>query len=300
MRFYTYKAFGLVIKSEILIPELSNYNSDQNDVTIKIGEVPVHLSSRTGEGILFEASRNDFLLKFNGVGSYLIQRGDSITIDPSKDASRKDICLFLLGSVMGALLHQRGLLPIHGSCINTDNGALVISGVSSVGKSSLAAGLAMKGYSVLSDDISVVAKNSENRNVVYSGIPHIKLWKDILDYYENSEDLERVRPNLEKYHLSTKSTFQHEASELKTIIFLTASNDPEIKMDLVKGSEKFNLLYNNIYRVNFLVGMGRAENLFKTVTELINTIDVYFVVRPSKPIFLNELVSFVEDKIINC
>ena len=60
-----------------------------------------------------------------------------------------------------------------------DGKAWIIAGISGTGKSSLAAVLVRRGYPLLADDVSVIGFQ-DNEPVVYPGIPHLKLWYDVM------------------------------------------------------------------------------------------------------------------------
>ena len=105
-----------------------------------------------------------------------------------------EVVLFLMGSVMGALLHQRDYLPLHGSAIKTENGAALFLGTSSIGKSTIAAGFQKRGYPILADDLCAVAMDKDSRAIVLPGFPRLKLWADALKKLEvPAADLLRVR-----------------------------------------------------------------------------------------------------------
>lgn len=53
-------------------------------------------------------------------------------------------------------LHARGLVSIHSAALATPGGILVIAGASGQGKSTLALGLAHRGYGLLSDELSII------------------------------------------------------------------------------------------------------------------------------------------------
>lgn len=130
---YHYKVYGLLIGSELELPELSQVQNTEVDVSIGFGEVPEHLPEVRGSGVLFEAAKNDFLFKFEGIGRYRVQNGNRIIVQPEREASPSEIRLVLLGSSIGALLHQRGMLAIHGSAITDGNQTVILTGQSGVG-----------------------------------------------------------------------------------------------------------------------------------------------------------------------
>src|SRR5207244_417714 len=67
------------------------------------------------------------------------------------DAAR----LVLLGSCTGALLYQRGLIPLHANAVVTPRGgAVLIAGRIGAGKSTTTLSLLRMGHRLLADDIS--------------------------------------------------------------------------------------------------------------------------------------------------
>jgi hypothetical protein len=56
-------------------------------------------------------------------------------------------------------LHARGLIAIHSAAVATPGGILVIAGASGQGKSTLALGLAHRGFGLLSDELAIVGRD---------------------------------------------------------------------------------------------------------------------------------------------
>ena len=56
-------------------------------------------------------------------------------------------------------LHARGLIAIHSASIATPGGVLVIAGASGQGKSTLALGLAHRGFGLLSDELAIIDRD---------------------------------------------------------------------------------------------------------------------------------------------
>lgn len=289
---YNYKVYGLCIGSELELPELTMVEDPEVNVTIELGNVPEHLPVIRGSGVLFEAAPNDFLFKFEGIGRYRVQNGNRITIQPEREALPSDIRLVLLGSSIGALLHQRGMLALHGSAITDGLQTVILTGSSGVGKSTLAAGLIELGYSVIADDISVIGKNGQRQFIVESGIPHLKLWKDVLTHLNKSDDLSKVRPHLEKFRMPVP-VLEKQSPVLSTILILNPSNSRDFSYSRINGREKFHLLRNNTYRLQFIDRMNQTEVHFRNLAKLVNSIQMYDVNRPRDPLNILELAKYI-------
>ena len=134
---YQYTAYGLNILSCIPCPELSPGNG-LPDVTIRYGAVPDSLVGAKERGTWYQATPEQLLLSIDGVGRYLITGGKEIVIERAPNAKDDVVRLFLLGSAVGALLYQKGLLPLHGSAIEANGGCVAILCDSGLGKSALA------------------------------------------------------------------------------------------------------------------------------------------------------------------
>lgn len=297
MKKYYYRIFGLNIESEIELPDLPFDHSYPIDVVIKYGKIPRHIVNAKNKGVLYESKQNDFLFRLENVSSYRVQNGNTITVQPNEKATSEEIRLFLLGSTMGGLLHQRGILPIHGSAVEKDNKALIIAGASSSGKSSLAAGMSELGYSIISDDISVIEFQNENKVMVQPGTPYLKLWNDVLSYFKEDPNLTKVRPNLDKYYLPKKTVTPNKAIPLEKIIALSVKNSSGFVHRKIHGAQKFELLRNNTYRLQYSEPFEQSKLQFFNLTKLANSVEIYKLERPISPLQVNELASFIHKNI---
>jgi hypothetical protein len=291
---YYYKVYGLYIGSELELPELSPVQNIKVDVTIGFGEVPEHLPEVRGSGVLFEAAFNDFLFKFEGIGRYRVQDGIRIIIQPEKEAHPAEIRLVLLGSSIGALLHQRGMLAIHGSAITDGKQTTILSGPSGVGKSTLAAGLLELGYSVIADDISVIGRNEKKHFIVESGIPHLKLWKDVLAHLNKADDFSKVRPQLEKYRIPIP-VLEEETPCLSKIVILSPSNSTDFSYSEILGKEKFHLLRNTTYRLQFIHKMNETGVHFRNLSQVVNSVQMFHAKRPHDPLEILKYAKYISE-----
>lgn len=280
------------------LPELIPVQNSDVDVTIASGKVPEHLPEARGSGILFEACSDDFLFKFPGIGRFRVQNGSRITVQAEKNAFSEEIRLVLLGSSIGALLHQRGMLVFHGSAISDGKQTTIFTGQSGVGKSTLAAGLLELGFSVIADDISVIGQNVEQDFVVERGIPLLKLWKDTLVQLNKADDLSKVRPQLEKFWLPIPE-LKEGVSRLSRVVILSPSNSKDYNYLEIIGRDKFHQLRNNTYRLQFIDKMNQTEAHFKNLSRLVNSVQMFHVYRPHKPLNILDFAKYISNTILN-
>jgi hypothetical protein len=195
-----YTAYGLRIKSELFLPDLLAAQSGEPDVSIHYGPVPMALLHPRGIGGAYQASPEVFLLTVPGIARYLVCDGREICIEPAPTATDDDVRIFMLGSAMGALLHQRQRLVLHASAIQTDLGAVLFTGHSGAGKSTLLAAMVQRGYAMLADDITVVQFGADGAPVAIPGYPCTRLWADAAAKLNHpTEPLRRVREALEVF-----------------------------------------------------------------------------------------------------
>ena len=117
MKTYRYRIFNLTIESTLECPDLIPGDYLNPDVTLRRGKVPDALTDAVVRTDYYQASDNQFLLNIENVAKYLITNGKQILIDKYPEGNEDSVMVFLLGSAMGALLHQRGMLPLHASAI---------------------------------------------------------------------------------------------------------------------------------------------------------------------------------------
>lgn len=291
----SYKVFGLNVLSELPLPELIS-SQGPPDVTITFGEIGETIDKPFISGISYEAVPGRFLMKVNGVASYLVENGITITIDKEEGGSDDEIRLFLLGSAFGALIHQRGLLPFHGSAVVMDQKAIIFSGSSGAGKSTLAAGFIDGGKKLLADDVCVISLGENDKPIVHPGYPQMKLWDDSLEKLgHQSKILKNIKRGIKKYALPVPSDFLNTPLELKGIYVIVSHDNDEIFIKDLNGVEKFNIINRNTYRLNFLKGCGIVEEHFKHIEAISRKCFVKYLYRPKKGFHIEELMKAVED-----
>lgn len=299
MNLFNYRAFGLTINSEIPLPELVPCPED-GKVIIRLGKVPESLLNPVATGVCFQASPGKFLLRIENVAVYYVDSGNYIQIEPFPGASEDDIRLFLLGSVMGAVLHLNGLFPVHGSSIEVNGKAVIFSGISGSGKSMLAAAFKNNGNKILSDDISAVSFNANQQAIIHPGFPRLKLWHDsLIKLGESLDNLPRVRNQIDKVWLDANDNFSVNPLPLSMIYMLGMLPAENSKIEPLRGVDKFNALKNNTYRVNFIRGFDLMQQHFMLCTKLSGQVIAKSLIRGRNHGTPRLLMEFVQQDMLN-
>lgn len=169
-----YACADFILRSEIPLPELIEVGAEagRDVVEIRRGAVaPAGPASLERDGDIA-------LLAVPGVARFRIDGGRAMTVDLDESCSERNLRLFLLGSALGVLIHQRGLFPLHANAVVIDGVAVAFTGHSGAGKSTLAAWFSAAGHTVLTDDVCIIGLDSAGRPIVYPGLPRVKLWAD--------------------------------------------------------------------------------------------------------------------------
>ncbi|ACV63150.1 HPr kinase [Desulfofarcimen acetoxidans DSM 771] len=289
-----YSAFGICISSEIPLPELLP-GAGVPDVHIIAGKVPEYIDEVIAGNEYYQAGKNQLLLHVKGVASYYIKNGSQIIVEPVQKAETCAVRLYLLGSAMGALLLQRGLLPIHGSAIAAGKYCFIITGVQGAGKSTLASAFKNKGYSILTDDIAAVAFDQAGNPLVLPAYPQQKLWKDSLALLVNNPtSYPNIWGKFNKYAISIQDNFCGIPQKLTAIYELRKENCPGVSMNRFSGMGKLSVIMNNIYRSGFIRGLNLAEESFRHSAALAQQVAVSGIIRPDGMFTIEEQIALLK------
>ena len=213
-------------------------------------------------------------------------------------ASEEETRLFLLGSVMGGLLHQRGILALHASAVEVDGGAVLFTGPSGIGKSSLAGGFQQKGYPLLADDVCGIKVSDGEKAQVMPGFPWLKLWGDTLKRLERDKaGLKRVRldSDFEKYFVPFDTAYG-EPKQVRSVFILEATNRDGFNIEELSGMDRIEPVMANTYRPRFLKVLGDPKLHFRQCSLVADQARVFEVNRPKKGFLLHELMDLVEGR----
>ena len=289
---YTYyEVYGLVVKSELELKELEKSTSTDFEVLIEKGKVPKKLENPEKIGVRFQAKKNEFLLSVDNICKFYISNGNNIVIENIGNPSLSEIKLFLLGSAFGALIFQRGKVPFHGSTVLINGKAVIISGVSGAGKSTVTAELVLRGYPIIADDVSLI--DIVDKSVcVFPGFARIKLWADTIDLLKIEDKLEKIRPQLEKYSFPVDN-YHNKETEISNVVIIKTKNTQGVTIEEIKGIEKFKILNNNIYRKQFAKPLKVEQYQFKIVSQMSSKVKLFILERPNSTNSVKEVADSI-------
>jgi hypothetical protein len=291
----TFKAYGLTISSCIHCPELlPGVGAPQ--VSVVYGDVPGKLSGTKSNGVRYQAAPGQLLLEVDRVGRFQVRNGNEIVIERHPEASDDDVRLFLLGSAFGALLHQRGLVVLHGSTIKVGDACVVFLGRCGAGKSTLATLLRQRGYPCLGDDVCAISIGEDGVPFAAPAYPQAKLWVDTLQHLGiDATSLRRIRPSREKRALPLDCVCGEDRLPVKRLYVLSPDKaKQELLLGAVKGAPKCRVLRDYTYRVEYLQGLNLALDHFKQVAHLASRLPIIRVNRPSEQFGPDQLADAIE------
>lgn len=220
-----------------------------------------------------QMKRGDLRLTVEGIGRFRITNGTRIAWYPEHaGVSDQDIRTFLLGSAVGALLIQRGMLVLHGNALEKNGQAIVCMGHSGAGKSTLAYALMQQGWRLLADDLVAVTP----QGMVLPGIPRIKLWHDAAKAFGLDPDtLPPIRHAMHKYLLMGEAVQRApDAASLQALYLIhqrrNDASDPDAGRITRIVSEKAAALRlrNQAFRPRFVRGLGQEGPNFMALARL--------------------------------
>ena len=210
---------GLQVSSPIELPSGSPATGGP-DVHIASQPVPESLPTADYRGPNWETSPSHILLRIPSLARILIHAGRDIGYELAPGASESALPLFLAGSALGALLHQRGEYLLHASAVAVDGAAVVFCGRSGAGKSSLVAALCAAGFPLVSDDVCRIQFSHRGPVVIPDG-RRLKLWRDTISHL-GLEPLRygQIRPGIDKFWVDPPSPASPEPLPLRALYFL--------------------------------------------------------------------------------
>ncbi len=305
---YSFKCFNLNWKSsELNFPEFENKGLIFNpDIEICKSEPKLwpEISSNQFNTNFLKLTSDDVRLNIQNIGKFRISNGNSISwYKDNKNIENNDIGTFILGTGIGTILIQRGILVLHANALEKDGKGIICLGNSGVGKSTIAYLLMQKGWKLISDDLVAVTP----KGMILPGIPRIKLWQDVVELLDlDKNSLPRLRKKINKFLIKGEHIISSEKIvPLHKIYVINRSrefnSEKNIKISDI-NSQQISLLClkKNYYRPRIVRGIGMEACYFKQTVNLLKSIPLLNLNLPNDlGLVINLMKNFDDYKLLN-
>ena len=301
-----YRAFDLLWRSKGLeIPELPVAAGDRgcgDGPLIEISQEDPgqwsELPAMAHDTAFLQMTHGDLRLTVEDIGRFRITGGDRVAWHREHPGvNDQDIRTFLLGSAVGALLIQRGILVLHGNALEKNGQAIVCMGHSGAGKSTLAYALMQQGWRLLADDLVAVSPDG----LVLPGIPRIKLWQDAARAFGlDPATLPPIRQGMNKYLLMGDAVQRAtKAVPLRALYLIHQRHHDTIDGEEARitriTSQKIAALRlrNQAFRPRFVRGLGQEGPNFMALAMLQRRVPLATLPRPTG---IKEMQTWLEEQ----
>ncbi len=277
-----YRAFGLLIRSDLSLAEYRSATAGDPDITIRSSDL-AHQARRRLEAQVDDIrgahlTDQGVLLHVERVGDFLIRNGTEIDVSPLADVEMNLLRLYLVGTTMGILFHQRGTFLLHGAAVLTPAGVSTFVGPSGAGKSSLAAHLTAAGYPALADDTLPLFEKG-GIVVAWPGAQVFKMWEDALNGMgQPSDGLAQVSRRYGKFFLQNPLEAGDRPTPVREIFVLERGT--EFSIQPIQGIDAVSALSENTYRREFIGFLGRNAEYLAQLARFAGSLKVYRFTRP--------------------
>ena len=225
-------------------------------------------------------NQNQFQLKVSGLATYFATNGKEIQVAPEPGADPAHVNLYLQGSVFGAILHQRKILPLHGSSFSWQGKGICICGETLAGKSSLTTSFCLEGGGLLADDVTPI-RMLDGQPIILPRSGRVKLWKDSMEALGlDTVNLETTGSGEPKYHQPLPQPGDKNTPLTHIIVLETGAVNHMIH-ETLSGVAAFTALRNQIYRWEYLPAMPETEAAY--LQQLINISKTIPITKVSRP-----------------
>ena len=293
---FIFKVFGFNVESCMDLPHLPPGGA-LPDIRIRFGHVawpPEEAGDSDGKPYQIEPGRATFWVP--GLAAFQISNGNEITIESYQPGREVELTQLLLGSAFAGILHQRGFLVLHGSTIETDQGAVVFSGDRGIGKSTLAAAFVHLGYRLLTDDVCAMDVDPRSGNpVVRPSYPLMRLHESALGLLGlESNGLALADPDRRKFFVPLGSRFSGEPLPLRRVFDIRQDDATEPWCEKLNVKEAFLVFVRNLFRTQVLSDEKMRGQHFPMASHCTRAAGVYRLHRPKSGCGPLELARFIE------
>lgn len=280
-----YDAFGLILQSEFNLPELYPRTAPigpldmEKLVFIRRGEAGRGLADSRRLADWIEVNDVDCLYTFPGYCQIRVRSGQEIIVELEEGASESDMRAFLFGSALGTIAHQRRMIPLHISAIETAHGTFAFTGQSGAGKSTMVAALSkLNGWRIVCDDMACLLPEAGTLKL-FGGVRRNKLWADAISHLSMGErPMHRDIARADKFHIEIEDSGLGSFGPVSSFFQLEWADEAQI-LPLSSG-RSYAAVMNSVYRPYLVPVFNDLETVRTRLAEFTDATPCYRLLRP--------------------
>lgn len=210
-----------------------------------------------------------------------VTNGNTITYEIKNQEEHSDLQTYILGWGMSMLLHQRKRPVIHCSALYKGDNAILISGESGSGKSTMTTYLLEKGFSFMADDTSATYVDGDYAYATPC-FPFRKLCRDVVVAHNLSEDnLIYIDEDKDKFLVPWEKDFPDEAKAIKALIYIKlVEESADVTSKEITGFEKVGYIRQALFLNRLYKPVNNNAHLFEMCLRLAEKMPIFVITRP--------------------
>lgn len=291
---YSYLAYGMGIRCDIPLPDLIEQDV-AGDIVMRLGKPEPLEPMSPGTRLCLQFKGDESYFYYYKIGRCRVRHGREIIGEPMPGSDVKMLGSLAQSLGISILLHQRGYVTLHASCVNLGLGAVAFLGDSAAGKSYIAAALHARGHAVVADDVTVVDVDGSSCSV-YPGLPVLQLLPDAAKHFNCCvEEPEGLDPFEEKVTWRVPGEFPQYAVQLRCLYIL--EDGPSVRIERLSRHRAVFELVRHSYWVR-LMHDARPASYFLQCARLCERVPVLRLIRSRSASAMSEVLGMVEQGLL--
>ncbi|PRY81465.1 Hpr(Ser) kinase/phosphatase [Marivita geojedonensis] len=272
-----YRSAGLVIESEFELPglveEITGLEHPQLSF-VHASRKPSYPRTPKMTGLNWACDETTFHFVVPDVAVFEISADGTVSVWPQSEA-HDDVAAYLIGSVLGIVLHMRKVVTLHASAVDIGGRAVLFCGESGAGKSTMAAALQRHGFKVLCDDICAVELTTDGA-IAHSDGRKLKLWQQSIKMLEITNGVTQpVLRGLDKYYVESGLNTKASASILEVVELTRVPGPAMPRIVALPSSEAAAVVRSQAYRPFLVQELGDEALYFEAAVSILRQAKVY-------------------------
>lgn len=301
---HRYELYGLKIASELKLGVLPT-SKFKGEPQVTIYKKKVTKPRKGLKDTLYKPSTiaNDSVFYWNvdHIAKYIIKGSDTVYIQKDDKADWRDVVAFFLDTCLTVMLIKNNIFIFHASAIRAKGKAYIFCAPSGGGKSTVAAFLLKKGYTLIEDDKVLLTWDAKKQKLfIENGIPYMELWSNQQKILESSKAkrIGRVRKNIPKIRFDISDIVPKRRTPVEKIFLALMDNfdDDSISKNTISGINKISVVKNYSHLEYLIKILGKSKEHFKYIAQVATKVPVEKISR-SRITKLENTLKFIENEI---